>query len=173
MKKLLKVFLTVLTVCLCLTSCSKEDNSPKQNLSLQQKQNAISEYKSKLSKINEQIDQIPVSMLKLKVWVLENQPTKGEEGSLLASVVNGLDGEFKSLKITIDKYAGYEELDNWTNYSKELYSTYKQFSIDYLRNIINSKDKKEQLIKINKTIEASKTLKEYSETMQKDLYKNK
>lgn len=156
---------------MCLTSCSAENNSNKQTLTLQEKQNAISEYKSKLKKIDNQLDEVPASLLKLKVWVLENQPTKGEEGSLLASTVNGLDGEFKILKYAIDKYESYPELDNWTNYSKELYSTYKQYSIDYLRNIINSKDKEEQLIKINRTIEATKTLKEYSETMQKDLYK--
>ncbi|BAG09154.1 hypothetical protein [Finegoldia magna] len=171
MKRLLKIFITVFVLCMCLTSCSAENNSNKQTLTLQEKQNAISEYKSKLKKIDNQLDEVPASLLKLKVWVLENQPTKGEEGSLLASTVNGLDGEFKILKYAIDKYEGYPELDNWTNYSKELYSTYKQYSIDYLRNIINSKDKEEQLIKINRTIEATKTLKEYSETMQKDLYK--
>lgn len=171
MKKLLKIFVTVFVLCMCLTSCSSENNSNKQTLTLQEKQNAISEYKSKLKKIDNQLEEVPASLLKLKVWVLENQPTKGEEGSLLASTVNGLDGEFKILKYAIDKYEGYPELDNWTNYSKELYSTYKQYSIDYLRNIINSKDKEEQLIKINRTIEATETLKEYSETMQKDLYK--
>ena len=171
MKRLLKIFIAVFVLCMCLTSCSTENNSNKQTLTLQEKQNAISEYKSKLKKIDNQLDEVPASLLKLKVWVLENQPTKGEEGSLLASTVNGLDGEFKVLKYAIDKYEGYPELNNWTNYSKELYSTYKQYSIDYLRNIINSKDKEEQLIKINRTIEATKTLKEYSETMQKDLYK--
>lgn len=171
MKRLLKIFITVFVLCMCLTSCSTENNSNKQTLTLQEKQNAISEYKSKLKKIDNQLDEVPASLLKLKVWVLENQPTKGEEGSLLASTVNGLDGEFKILKYAIDKYEGYPELDNWTNYSKELYSTYKQYSIDYLRNIINSKDKEEQLIKINRTIEATKILKEYNETMQKDLYK--
>lgn len=172
MKKLLKIFVTVFVLCMCLTSCSNENNSTKQTLTLQEKQNAISEYKSKLMKIDNQLEELPTSLLKLKVWVLENQTTKGEEGSLLASTVNGLDGEFKVLKYAIDKYEGYPELDNWTNYSKELYSTYKQYSIDYLRNIINAKDKEEQLIKINRAIEATKTLKEYSETMQKDLYKN-
>lgn len=171
MKRLLKIFITVFVLCICLTSCSSKDNSNNQPLTLQEKQNAISEYKSKLMKIDNQIEELPTSLLKLKVWVLENQPTKGEEGSLLASTVNGLDGEFKVLKYAIDKYEGYPELDNWTNYSKELYSTYKQYSIDYLRNIINSKDKEDQINRINRTIEATKTLKEYSKTMQKDLYK--
>lgn len=163
---IIKRYCLILVSVLLLCSCSSNQTNP-----MFKGEDQLRQYfKDSTNDFENTLSEVPDRLLRLKLWVVEYGPTKGESESLLANIVNDMDQKALNIRPALENSKEIKSVQDWRNYAADLYSTYKQYSVDYLRSLTLCKTKKEQLVMIDQAYEATEVLIKYLKEQKDAIY---